>query len=71
MTVTEGNAGTVDATFTVGLSAASGREITVDFATADDTATLADYASSQRHAHLRPGRHDEDAHGASARRLAR
>ena len=55
MTVTEGNAGTVDATLTVGLSAASGREVTVDFATANDTATLADYASSSGTLTFAPG----------------
>ena len=55
VTVTEGNAGTVDATLTVGLSAASGREITVDFATANNTATLADYASSDGTLTFAPG----------------
>ena len=38
-TVTEGNAGTFAATFTVTLSAASGRQVTVDFASAGGTAT--------------------------------
>ncbi len=37
-TVTEGNAGTVDATFTVSLNAASGQTVTVDYATANDSA---------------------------------
>lgn len=37
-TVTEGNSGQVDASFTVSLSAASGREVSVDLATADQTA---------------------------------
>ncbi len=37
--VTEGNAGSTDARLLVRLSAASGREITVRWATADDTAT--------------------------------
>ncbi len=41
-TVTEGNAGTVNATFTVSLSEASGSIVTVDWATNDDTATTAD-----------------------------
>ena len=46
-TVTEGNSGTVDATFTVSLSAPSGRTVTVDFATANGTATApADYAAA-------------------------
>ena len=39
VTVPEGNSGTVDAGFTVSLSAESGRDVTVDWATSDDTAT--------------------------------
>ena len=39
VTVTEGNSGTVNATFTVTLSAASGKSITVDYATANNTAS--------------------------------
>ena len=35
VTVTEGNAGTTDATFTVSLSAATALTVTVNFATAD------------------------------------
>jgi hypothetical protein len=42
VSVAEGNAGTTSATFTVTLSAASGQTVTVDFATADGTATAAD-----------------------------
>jgi hypothetical protein len=38
VTVTESNSGTVDATFTVSLAAASGKSVTVDYATLDDTA---------------------------------
>jgi hypothetical protein len=38
VTVTEGNAGTTNATFTVTLSAASGQPVTVNFATANNTA---------------------------------
>ena len=38
VTVTEGDAGQADATFTVSLDAASGKAVQVDFATADDTA---------------------------------
>jgi large repetitive protein len=38
VTVTEGNAGTTTATFTVTLSAASGRVVTLDWTTADDSA---------------------------------
>ena len=47
VTVTEGNGGAVDATFTVGLDNPSGRAVTVDFATANGTATApADYAAT-------------------------
>ncbi|MBI2927593.1 MAG: HYR domain-containing protein, partial [Verrucomicrobia bacterium] len=42
VTVSEGNAGTVNAVFTVTLSPASSYTVTVDYATADGTATLAD-----------------------------
>ena len=38
VTVTESNAGTVDAVFVVSLSAASALPVTVDYATADDSA---------------------------------
>ena len=41
VTVTEGNTGTVNATFTVRLSAASSQTVTVHFATADGSATTA------------------------------
>ncbi len=39
VTVTEGNSGTATLTFTVSLNGASGQPITVDYATADSTAT--------------------------------
>lgn len=39
VTITEGNAGSANATFTVTLSAASGQNVTVVYATANDTAT--------------------------------
>ena len=46
VTVVEGDAGTVDAIFTVTLSAISGQEVTVDYATADGTATAgSDYVA--------------------------
>ena len=46
VTVSEGNTGTTNATFTVRLSASSGRAITVDFATANGTATAgSDYTA--------------------------
>ena len=41
MTVTEGNSGTVDATFTVSLDAPAAAAVTVDYATADGTADRA------------------------------
>ena len=44
VSLTEGNAGTTNLTFTVTLSAASGKTVTVGYATADGTATApADY----------------------------
>ncbi|MGE5227374.1 MAG: beta strand repeat-containing protein, partial [Planctomycetaceae bacterium] len=46
-TVPEGDSGTTTLNFTVGLSAASGRTVTVDYATADGTATVgSDYAAA-------------------------
>ena len=46
-TVTEGDSGTVDATFTVSLSPVSGRQVTVHYATADASATApGDYAAA-------------------------
>jgi hypothetical protein len=42
VTVEEGDAGTTSVLFTVSLSAPSGRTVTVDYATADGTATTAD-----------------------------
>ena len=48
VTVTEGNSGTTNAVFTVTLSAVSGQTVTVDYQTADGSATLAnsDYAAA-------------------------
>ena len=49
VTVTEGNSGTVNATFTVSLSAASGQTVTVNYATADGTAVApGDYTARAR-----------------------
>ena len=46
VTVAEGNTGNANATFTVTLSAASGRTVTVDYATANGTAIApGDYAA--------------------------
>ena len=69
VTVTEGNAGTVDATFTVSLDAASGQTVTVDYATANGTAQRARRLHGRdRHAHLRPRPDHPDGHGAGQRR---
>src|SRR5262249_32279288 len=47
VSVTEGNSGMTPATFTVSLSAVSGQTVTVNYATADGTATaLSDYFSA-------------------------
>ncbi len=47
VSVTEGDAGTVDATFTVSLNAPSGRAVNVDYATANGNATAgADYTAA-------------------------
>ena len=48
VTVTEGNSGTTNAVFTVTLSAVSGQTVTVNYQTADGSATLAngDYAAA-------------------------
>jgi hypothetical protein len=55
-TVTEGNAGAVSATFTVRLSAASSEAITIDYATADGTATVgSDYQPTSGTLTFAPG----------------
>lgn len=55
-TVTEGDTGTTDAPFTVSLSEASARTVTVDFATADDTATApSDYQQTNGTLTFEPG----------------
>lgn len=55
--VIEGNSGTVNAVFTVTLSPASGQTVTVSFATADDTATVAnnDYVTKSGTLTFNPG----------------
>jgi hypothetical protein len=55
--VIEGNSGAVNAVFTVTLSPASGQTVTVNFATADDTATLAnnDYVAASGTLTFTPG----------------
>lgn len=56
VTVAEGNAGTVNAVFTVTLSAASGQTVSVNYATADGTATQpADYTSTSGTLSFTPG----------------
>ena len=60
VTVAEGNAGTTTAMFTVTLSAASGQTVTVNYATANGTATApAGLRGDQRDADVRAG--DDDA----------
>ena len=72
VTVTEGDAGTVNATFTVSLDAPSARAVTVDYATADGTAIApARLHRRLRDAHLRPGPDVEAGHRARQRRPAR
>jgi hypothetical protein len=52
----EGNSGTSNATFTVTLSQASGKTITVDYATANNTATAgADYTAVNATLTISPG----------------
>ncbi len=56
MTVTEGDSGTTDANFKVTLSAATGREVTVDFATQNGSATApGDYTASSGALTFAPG----------------
>jgi len=56
VTVTEGNTGMVNADFTVTLSVSSGQTVTVDFATADGTATAgSDYVATSGTVTFAPG----------------
>ena len=55
VSVTEGNAGTVTADFTLSLSAPSLQEVTVEYETIDDTATAGeDYVAAMRAASFAP-----------------
>jgi len=56
VTVTEGNSGSINAVFTVSLSPASGQTVTVNFASADGTATAgSDYAAANGTLTFAPG----------------
>jgi uncharacterized repeat protein (TIGR01451 family) len=56
VSVTEGNSGTTNATFNVSLSAASGKTVTVDYATANSSATQpSDYKSTSGALTFAPG----------------
>ena len=56
VSLTEGNAGTTNADFTVTLSAPSGRNVTVNYATANATATQpADYTTTSGTLTFTPG----------------
>src|SRR5438477_202651 len=56
VTVTEGNSGTVDAVFIVSLAGASSQPVTVNFATADGTATApSDYLANSGTLTFAPG----------------
>ncbi|MFW3176630.1 autotransporter domain-containing protein [Xanthomonas phaseoli] len=56
VSVNEGNSGTTTATFTVSLSAASGQTVTVNYATADGTATAgSDYVARSGTLSFAPG----------------
>ena len=72
VTVTEGDTGTVNATFTVGLSAPSGLNVSVGFATADGTATApADYTAASGTLSFTPGQTSKHGHRPGQGRPAR
>ena len=72
VTVAEGNAGSVSATFTVSLTPASGQTVSVGYSTLDGTATSpADYTGRRRQPRLPARPDDADLHGAGQRRPAR
>ena len=64
VSVAEGNSGTTSLVFTVTLSAASGQSVTVNYATADGTATARQRLHrGQRDADLHAGPDDQDRYG--------
>ena len=71
VSLTEGNAGTTNADFTVTLSAPSGRNVTVNYATANATATPHRLHDDLGHAHVHPRPGDEDGLGPGRRRRHR
>ena len=72
VTVTEGNSGTVNANFTVSLSAASGQTVSVDYATADGTATApGDYTAAGGNLVFAPGQVTKTVDGPGQRRHTR
>ena len=72
VSVTEGNSGSVNAVFTVSLSAASGQAVSVAYATANGTASAgSDYTAKTGHPQLRRRRHQPDRERGRPRRHAR
>ena len=72
VSVTEGNSGTQTMTFTVTLSQASGQAVSVNYATANNTATggtfTGDYVTENGNGHLQRGRDDRHLHDQHPRR---
>ena len=63
--ITEGDSGTSQLTFTVKLSQAASGPVTVNYSTANGTATAgSDYTAADRHPHLRRRRDHQDHHRA-------
>ena len=68
VTVLEGDSGTADATVTVSLNVASGRSVSVNYATANGSATAPGDYGPERHAHVRGRRDVEVGHPVGQRR---